>query len=512
MIAKTLDPLFNKISNQREAENVTEIESQHPDLEPLAKSRQRCRNRIIFSDAEEGQQSIRNSLCRDYPTSDLGNSQRFTSRFGLNFRFCHSFRSWFFFDGCRWIRDEKQEVVEFGKETVIRIQDEAGLMEFGDGQERGFKWAAASQSSTKIAAMLNLAKSTIAITPDEFDTDPYLLNFPNGTLNLKDFSFRLPTREDRITKVCGCIYDPAAKAPKWEKFLDRIMGGNQNLIAFLQRAAGYSLTGNTGERAFFCCHGAGANGKSTFLNTILGITGDYGHTVEADTYCIARSDSVRNDLAGLKGVRFAVSTESRKGKRLDEQIIKQLTGGGDKVRARFLFQEYFEFQPECKIWWAFNTTPRITDSTASIWDRVKLIPFTVTIPEADRDLHLPSKLWKEAPGILNWMLAGYTEYLRIGLKEPAEVRAATADYRENKDTFADFINDMCLVDPAVTCEATSLYQTYLKWMNYEAPDDKHPKSQRAFGFEMNDRGFKRDRDDATKRKIYHGIRPKNGGF
>jgi len=488
---------------------ITTIPGKTPDHAPL--QRDPVHHRMLFSDGEESRQTMKNLMCREYPRSDLGNSQRYITRFGRDFLYCHSFRSWYHYDGCRWARDESRSAVEYAKEAVMRIADEAGLKDFGTDQEATFKWAAASQASSKITSMILLAQSSLAITPDQFDPDPDLLNFPDGTLNLKDLTIQPATRADHITKVCGCHYDPAATAPIWEKFLHRIMGGNQDLISFLQRAVGYSLSGNTGERAFFLCHGAGANGKSTFLNTLLSIMGDYGHTVEPDTYCVSRSDAVRNDLAGLKGVRFAVSTESRKGKRLDESIVKQLTGGGDKIRARFLFQEYFEFQPECKIWWAFNTTPRITDSTESIWSRVRMIPFAVTIPEAERDIHLPAKLQRETPGILNWMIAGYKEYHRIGLAEPAEVRAATAEYRENEDTFADFISQMCTVDPGVSCEATSLYQAYTKWIAWEAPEEK-PKSQRGFGFEMGDRGFKRDRDSATKRKIYTGIRPKSGGF
>lgn len=507
-MTQTLDPLFDRILEQRVAEDAA---SRPVKIIPVPVKQDAVHQRMLFADAEEGRQIRKNLVCKDFHRTDLGNSQRFITRFGRNFLYCHSFKSWYHFDGCRWVRDEQRSAVEYAKECVMRIADEAPLQDFGTNQELTYKWAAASQASTKINSLLSLAQSSISVTPVEFDSDPDLLNTPNGTINLKNLSLHPSNRQDHITKVCGCNYNPAATAPTWDKFLSRIMGGNEDLIGFLQRAAGYSLSGNTNERVFFLCHGEGANGKSTFLNTLLGVAGEYGQTVNPDTYCVTRSDGVRNDLASLKGVRFAVSTESRKGKRLDESIIKQLTGGGDKIRARFLFQEEFEYQPEAKIWWAFNNAPRITDATASIWDRVKLIPFSVVIPEADRDVRLPAKLWKESPGILNWMLAGYKAYLDIGLKEPAEVKAATEDYRENEDTFADFIAQMCIVNEKEHCEATSLYQTYTKWMNMEAPEEKL-KSQRSFGFEMNDRGFKRNRDSATKRKIYTGIRPTSGGF
>ncbi|MFA5346927.1 MAG: phage/plasmid primase, P4 family [Methanoregula sp.] len=478
---------------------------------PLSWQRDLASRKMVFTDQEEGRQTRLNLACRELPRSDLGNSQRFAVRFGRDIRYCHPFKSWYIFNGQRWVRDDKGAVVEYGKECVLRLADEASLLEFNTEQAAGFKWAGASQAHGKITGMLDLAKGTSPIIPDEFDSNPDVLNSPNGTLDLVTMEFREHDRNDLISKVTGCNYNPAAKCPKWEIFMQEIMGGNQNLIGYLQRAAGYSLTGRTGERALFLCHGGGMNGKSTFLNVLLAVLREYGIPVEASTFCVSRNESVRNDLAALKGARLVTATEAGKGKRLDESIIKQLTGGEDKIRARFLFQEYFEFKPSCKIWWAFNSAPRITDSTDSIWTRVKMIPFSVIITEAKRDVHLHDKLLQESEGILVWMLAGLKEYQRIGLTEPEEVKEATQRYREEQDSLADFFNDECLIEPGITSGATELYNSYVKWMNTEAPEDKI-KSQRAFGFEMNDHGFKRDRDQATRKWIYHGIRLKRGGF
>jgi putative DNA primase/helicase len=478
---------------------------------PLTYQRDLILRRMIFSDTEEARQGRINLRCRELPRSDLGNSQRFALRFGRDIRYCHPFKSWYIFDGQRWARDDRGGVQEYGKDCVIRLADEAPLLEFGADQASAFKWAATSQAHARINGMIDLSKSALSLSPDDLDNNPALLNFPNGTLDLNTMIFRQHDRFDLISKVTRYNYNPEAVCPTWEKFLNTIMDGNPNLIKFLQRSAGYSLTGHTGERAFFLCHGRGANGKSTFLNTLQSIIGEYGISVESATFCVSRGESVRNDLAALKGARLVTATEAGKGKRLDEEIIKKLTGGEDAIRARFLFQEFFEFKPECKLWWSFNTTPRITDSTDSIWTRVKMIPFSVVIPAAERDIHLSEKLLKEGSGIMNWMLDGLREYQQIGLAEPEEVRIATADYRENEDTLADFFKDRCLIEPTATCEASDLYQDYTKWMGMEAPEEK-VKSQRAFGFEMGDRGFKRDRDLATKRKIYFGIRLKRGGF
>jgi putative DNA primase/helicase len=393
---------------------------------------------------------------------------------------------------------------------VDRISDEASISD-GTDREGLYKWCGTSQARSRIENLAMLSQSSLSILPSDIDKDPLLFNCRNGTLELATMTFREHRRGDLLTRMAAVDYEPAATCPQWEKFLDRIMDGNQGLIRYLQRAAGYSLTGHTGERALFLCHGRGANGKSTFLNTLLSIVGDYGISVESNTFCVSRSEKIRNDLAALKGARLVTATEAGKGKRLDEGIIKLLTGGEDKVRARFLFQEAFEFKPECKIWWSFNTAPRITDSTDSIWSRVKKIPFSVVIPEAERDIHLQEKLSKEASGILNWLVAGLQEYQRIGLAEPVEVRMATEDYRESQDTLADFFTDTCVIEPGAACGATELYNAYTQWHSWQAPEEK-AKSQRAFGFEMDDHGFKRDRDGTTKRKIYCGIRLQRGGF
>jgi putative DNA primase/helicase len=467
-------------------------------------------HKLITSLHENDRQFQKNATCREYPRTDLGNSQRFVLRHGLILRYCHPSGSWYIFDGQRWKKDDQGLIWELAKDTTLRIADEAGVVTGATEQREMFKWAGSSQGKSKIASMIDLARSTLPILPDEMDTNPDLLNFPNGTMDLQDFSFHTARRDDLITKVTGCTYDPLATCPKWEKFLDTIMAGNWDLITYLQRAAGYSLTGHTGERVLFLCHGGGANGKSTFLNVLLGVFHEYGMAVEAATFCVSRSDSVRNDLAALKGARFVIATEAGKGKRLDEGIIKKLTGGGDKVRARFLFHEEFEFQPECKIWWGFNSAPRITDSTDSIWNRVKMIPFSVVIPESERDKHLQEKLAEEMPGIMNWMLSGLREYYRIGLAEPKEVKCATEEYRDEQDNLADFFADRCIVEPGAIVGATELYNEYTQWMSWQAPEEK-VKSPRTFGFEMGDRQFKKGRNKRTKRKEYTGIRLKKAG-
>jgi len=465
-------------------------------------------HRLFLSDQEEETQKIRNLHCATNPRSDLGNSERLTMRFGKDLRFCNAFKSWFIWDGQRWKRDESLFVRELAKETTTRIGDEAAMIKTPIERAEFYKWAGISQGHTRIDAMTELAKSALPMTPDRMDANPDQLNFPNGTLNLNSFGFTEPRRDDYITKITGTVYNPDAKCPNWLQFINQVMQGNENLISYLQRSSGYSLTGRTGERALFLCHGAGANGKSTFLNTLLAVMGDYGKPVESSTLCIARTEGIRNDLAALRGARFVSATEAGKGKRLDEDVIKKLTGGGDKIQARFLFQEYFEFTPECKIWWSFNSAPRITDTTNSIWDRVKLIPFSFVIPEPERDKKLLDKLLAEAPGIMQWMITGLKKYQEIGISEPEEVRQATQNYRDEQDFLGDFFADVCVIEPGAATGATDLYNAYKLWHELNAPDEKC-KSVRSFGFEMSDHGFERTKDKTTGRKNYVGIRLKN---
>lgn len=469
--------------------------------ETLSKAFEEEENKRAAAQAEEDRQGSLCAVCREFEKTDLGNTDRFVRRYRKNARYCHAFKQWYIWDSTRWEPDGSGKVLELAKKTVLSIYQEACITDGNASQQDLFKWFAASQSRARIDALVALAQSALPVIPDEMDSNPNLLNFPNGTLDLIPYKFRDHDREDICTKVTGAIYDPDAKCPKWKEFLHKILGGKDDLIEFLQRAAGYSLTADTGERAIFLCYGAGANGKSTFLNTIGASLGDYAMQTESSTFNVSKNEQVRNDLARLKGARYVTAIEAGKGKRLDESLVKQLSGG-DRIAARFLFKEYFEFKPEFKIWWAFNHKPVINDTTQSIWDRVKLIPFTITIPPEDRDKDLSGKLLKELPGILNWCIEGLKEYRRIGLAEPAEVTAATAEYREEQDRLGDFFGERCTFEPSGFVSTSDLFYEYQKWCT---DNREEPISKRAFGLEMNDRPVKREQHHKTKQKGYRGI-------
>jgi putative DNA primase/helicase len=266
-----------------------------------------------------------------------------------------------------------------------------------------------------------------------------------------------------MTKVAPAPYDADAKCPTWLAFLARIMNGNQPLIDFLQRAVGYSLTGTTGERCLLFLYGIGANGKSTFLEVLRALLAEYAQQADFTTFLERKGDSgPRNDIARLFGARVVTSSEVGEGKRLNESLVKTLTGN-DTVTARFLHAEFFEFSPQFKLWLAANHRPVIRGTDNAIWTRVRLVPFLVSIPEGERDLGLKDKLVAELPGILAWAVQGCLLWHEYGLGMPAAVQEATESYRRESDTLGAFLEDCTVAEADAATKATELYQAYKQW-------------------------------------------------
>jgi putative DNA primase/helicase len=336
--------------------------------------------------------------------------------------------------------------------------------------------------------MVSLARSEpgIPILPTEMDVDPFLLNVWNGTLDLRKGELREHRREDRLTKLAPVRFLPDAKCPTWLRFLDRIMAGNADLIGYLQRVIGYSLTSNVDEHCLWLLHGSGQNGKSTFLATILAMLGDYGLQAVSELLMARNSDAHPTERADLFGRRFVCTIEVDEGKRLAESLMKQLTGG-DQIRARRLYQDFFTFAPSHKLFLAANHKPEVKGQDFAVWRRIKLIPFTVTIAEHEKDKSLPAKLKKELSGVLNWALRGCLDWQAHGLGEPDEIRLATDEYRAEQDRVGRFIKECCFVCPDVRVKSRDLFAAYCVWSGdkYMTPDN--------FGRKMAGRGFTRDR-------------------
>jgi putative DNA primase/helicase len=418
-------------------------------------------------------------------------------------RYCYPWGKWLVYDGVRWRVDDRGAVVRLAKDTARSIFEEA--KEAGDDEtaKRLGKWASSSLSESKIKSMISLAQSEpgIPVLPDELDASADLLNVLNGTVDLHTGELRQHRREDLITKLSPVEYDPAAPAPTWERFLERVLPGEE-LRAFVQRAAGYSATGDTSEQCMFINHGTGANGKTTFQETVSAALGDYAMRTPTEMLLAKRSDGVPNDIARLKGSRFVSASETEEGRRLAESRIKDLTGQ-DTITARFMRAEWFDFEPVHKLWLSTNHKPEIRGTDQAIWRRIRLVPWTVAIPPAEQDKKLPETLRGELSGALAWIVRGCLEWRRKGLQAPDEVRRATVEYRAEMDVIGAFLSECCVVDPERNVSAADLYKAYGEWCK---DTGEAQVKQRRFGGQLTERGaFERYRGGKSGGHRWRGL-------
>jgi putative DNA primase/helicase len=465
---------------------------------PTAPPGARATSPILLSQLQE--EGDLNQRLASVKQTDLGNAERLVARYGHRLRYCAVWGKWLVWDGTRWKPDETGQAMEYAKQTARSIFREAAETEDEAQRAALAKWAHKSESRDRLQAMLCLAQSApqIAVHPDAFDRNGWLLNVENGTLDLHTGQLHTHRQEDYITKLAPVEYDPDAAAPQWEAFLKRVLPDEQ-VRAYVQRAAGYGCTADVSAQCLFFLYGSGANGKSTFLNALLGVLGDYAKQAAPDLL-VAKEGSHPTELADLRGARFVATIEVEDGKRMAEGLVKQMTGG-DRIRARFMRQDFFEFSPTHKLFFAANHKPIIRGTDHAIWRRIKMIPFTETIGEEEKDPRLPDKLRSEASGILNWLLAGCLSYQRDGLPEPEAVLAATGDYRNDMDTLGQFLAERCVIHPNVSAMATALYRAYEQWCDSSG---ERAQSQRRFGTALGERGFQRKRG-STGAYVWHGI-------
>lgn len=422
--------------------------------------------------------------------TDLWNARRLVREHGADLRYSHEEKAWLAWDGQRWQRDRTGEIARRAKATVDGLHMEGRRSNRLDSRDL-LKHSIKSMSQRSIVAMIALAESEpgIPVIADELDADPWLLNVANGTLDLRTGALRSHRRGDLCTKMAPVDFDPEAACPTWDAFLWRVFDGDADAIGYLQRALGYSLTGRMTEHVLHACWGTGANGKSTLLNALAAMLGDYSQVLPADALLRKRVGSASNDIAGLRGVRLALVIETPAEGRLNEPLVKQLTGG-DKVRARALYQDFSEFAPEAKYWIATNRKPVVSADDDGLWRRLRLVPFTVTIGEQERDPNLPDKLLAEMPGILAWAVRGCLAWQAQGLGTARSVTVATAAYRTEMDSVAAFLEDSCQEGEREQVGATALYSAYRSWA--EATGERRI-SQTAFGAELARLGFNKGR-------------------
>jgi putative DNA primase/helicase len=377
----------------------------------------------------------------------FGNADRFLAWHSDVVRYCPPFEWWFFWvaEEGRWKRDEAGIISELGKFVILKIYEEASKLRNEDRRKALASWAIRCETPGTVNQMLEVARSCpdVVIMPGVFDNENHLINLKNGYYDLNTHVFSPHDQSHFFSMILPFKYDPHASCHGWLSFLDRIFKSNpekEKIISFLQRAIGYTLTGDTSERAIFLMHGLGANGKSVFIRVLEALFGEYGASVSSVTFTTAMATNVRNDLARLVGKRFVWASENSSDTVLDEENIKRWTGG-DTVVCRFLFKEEFTYRPNFKIWWVFNHKPKIKDATDSIWDRIHLIPCEERIPLDQQDKHLTEKLIVELPGIFNWAITGLKEFQLVGLLAPSSVKEATKEYRNSEDVLADFLSE-----------------------------------------------------------------------
>jgi len=424
---------------------------------------------------------------RQTPTTDLGNAERLIAAHGRDLHYVTTWKSWLVWNGKYWHRDDTCELERRAKKTVRGIWREAKQERKRDRKKDLARHAIQSESNGSIRAMIERARAEpgVAIRYQEFDQHPFLLNIRNGTLDLSTGTLGPHDRDHLLTKYADVEYVADAECPLWRTFLERIFDGNAEIISYLQRAVGYSLTGDTREQCLHLMHGTGSNGKSTFLEVLQALMGDYGVQADFATFVEKKGDGPRNDVARLAGARMVRSSEVGEGKRLNESLVKSLTGQ-DTIAARFLYSEAFEFRPTFKLWLAANHKPVIRGTDHAIWRRVRLIPFTVTISEQEKDETLKDRLLTELPGILRWAVEGCEQWLERGLQPPEAVTVATAAYKNESDIIGNFLEECCEIGAGLEVPATDLYTAYKRWAH---DNGEFELSQTAFGRRIEERGF-----------------------
>ncbi|MCK9569663.1 phage/plasmid primase, P4 family [Candidatus Pacearchaeota archaeon] len=390
-----------------------------------------------------------------------GNASRLERICGEEMRFCHTIKKWLVWVDGYWKTDNNGMARRKAEGIVRVLYAKAANTDGKDARNKITRFAEETDSRRGINNMLDIAssRSTFAITNEILDTDDWLLGAGKITINLKTLECYESRQTDMITKRIGTTFDKDAKCPLWEKFVAKIFGNDIELIEYVQRAIGYSLTGSIAEQVFFFCHGSGANGKSTLITVLRNLMGSYAKQAEFSTFLLQRAEKVRNDLAALAGARMIAAVEAEEGSKLSMQVIKSWTGG-DLITARFLFGENFTFKPIGKLWLVANNKPVISERNHAAWRRVQLIPFNVTISESEKDKDLDIKLLAELPGILNWALEGLREYMKKGLSAPSAVKIATEEYREENDSMRSFLSECCEIQKHAVCRNADLYGAY----------------------------------------------------
>jgi len=428
--------------------------------------------------------------------SDDALALRFAERHANELRYVAKWSAWLCWDGVCWRFDNTLSA--FDRARVICRAAAAGCNKLKLRKELA--------SAKTVSAVERLARSDrrLAATVEQWDADPWLLNTPEGVIDLRTGIMREHRAEDYLTRMT-VVAPGNRECPIWHTFLDRVTGGNKALQQYLQRVCGYALTGSTREHALFFLWGTGANGKGTFMNAITGILADFHRIAPIETFTASYNDRHPTDLAGLRGARLVTATETEEGRRWAEAKIKTLTGG-DMVSARFMRQDFFDYMPQFKLMIAGNHKPGLRAVDEAIRRRFNLIPFTITIPPDERDHELGEKLKAEWQAILRWMIDGCLDWQERGLAPPEAVTAATAAYLEAQDTFSAWLDECCERDPNAWERSMTLFASWKTWAEQSGQFVGDAKTFRARLERYND--IEHRPEPGTKRAGFKGVRLK----
>lgn len=426
------------------------------------------------------------------PEADLANARRLAHQFGDRLRYVVAWDRWLVWDGTRWKPDDTGQAVRYAKQVADRLPKTT---------KRGV--VARTQTRAGIAAMLSLAgtEPQIAVAPSQLDANPYLLNVTNGTLDLASGQLQAHNPADLLTKITGAAYNPEAQAPGFAEFLLRVQP-DPVMRDFLGRLFGHALLGKVVEHVLAILYGTGANGKTTLVEAVTNVFGDYARPVDPGLLIARDSESHPTGVAGLFGLRLAITHETDAGRRLAEGTVKRLTGG-DKITARYMRQDFFDFTPSHSILLHTNHKPAVAGTDEGIWRRLRFVPFPVVIPEVEWDGKLADRLAAEADGILAWIAAGYRSWQDRGLAEPEAVTIATAAFRGESDALGVFLTERCRLDagPHATVQSRTLFDAWKDWAKRENID---AGTQTAFSRDLTDRGYDK-RKDGLGRMVWTGI-------
>jgi len=432
---------------------------------------------------------IREGELRRFNLTDLGNAERFVAIHGSNLRYCHLWGRWLFWDGRRWEIDETggTRVYELAYLMVRQMQKEAADSTDEDLRKSLGPWAHKCETRSRIENIVAMARTfpRLNVTPAQLDRHPDWLNLANGTYDTKTGELRPHSKDDLLTRLIDIPYSDSADCPKFRAFLKQVLSDDLPLVQYVVKALGYSITGCTQEQCFFFLHGTqGNNGKSTFVETILRIVGDYGCQTPTETLMARKDPGISNDIARLKEARFVAAPETEQGSRLNEGLVKRLTGG-DTITARYMHQEFFEFKPQFKIWMSGNHRPNIRGTDDAIWRRVVPIPFQVVIPPEERNPELQEEFWAEREGILGLLIDGCKVWRRDRLARPESITKEAGEYREEMDVLGSFLDECTIVDVGAVVKSSELYERYVNWTKRNG---EFQLSQKNFGQAMQGRG------------------------